>query len=41
MKKILIAAVCGLCLLAAGAVMGSNDSETQMAGSGGAIHVMV
>lgn len=39
MKKVIIAAVCGLCLCAGAAVMSSADNAITVAGSGGDLHV--
>ena len=40
MKKVIIAAICGLCLFA-GATVLFNDSTVQIAGSAGDIHVRI
>lgn len=39
MKKLIIAAVCGLCLCAGAAALSGLDNTVSIAGSGGGIHV--
>ena len=41
MKKLIIAAVCGLCLCAGAAVLADSDNTMTVAGSAGHIHVRV
>lgn len=41
MKKLIIAAICGLCLCAGAVVASNGDAAASVAGSGGHIHVRI
>lgn len=39
MKKLIISAVCGLCLCAGAVIASNTDNAMSVAGSGGSLHV--
>lgn len=41
MKKLIIAAICGLCLCAGAVAASSGDTTASVAGSGGRLHISI